>query len=1395
MPIQPSQQSSFLRTSNLNPIASTPFASAHKTEQEDISISVAVLGTVQVRIEQRPGMYTVPFRGFVDPGSQVNLITEDCVQLLGLRRTKVHIPITGIGATSTAAGFVKVKLVHRLDPKFTINVQLLVVTKISSNLPDHPFDMPFADVLLAEEMADPLSNVPGRVDILLGAGAWAQIVREKILRKNLNGQTVIAQSSIFGWIISGQMATCTHLRLCSCHVAVCDDDVQLDKLLLKFWEADAFPQIRPWSAAEQRAEDIFKSTHSRNQFGRYMVRIPLCADPPELGDSKRTAKARFFGVEKKFAANAELFKVYKAVFDDYRAKKHMVLAPQGPIENSQSYYLSHHAINGPGPSTARKKGKFRVVFDPSVPTSNGVCYNDLQLAGPKLQADLGATFLRFRTNRFAVTADIVQMFRQILVDPLDWNYQRVFWRDSPTEPLLEYIITVVTWGMASAGFNSVRALRQCATDHQEEFPVGANAVLNRFYYDDMMAGADTEEELLLVFEQVQALLARGCFEMAKWTSNNGRLAAHISQHQNAQVEFPFEAGVLGMLWLPAADLLCVKIDPSICEIPEEHLTKRRVFSAIAKVYDPNGLVAPIIVNGKILQQDIWRSGIGWDERIPFNLTEKWNQFKQNIATVDLIRIPRWLRTGPGIKLQLHIFTDASEKALGASAYARVIDDAGQIHVSLITSKSKVAPVRRMTIPRLELWAALIGAELYQYVIKACEWMDIDSYFWTDSTIAICWIKRDPEQNKPFVAHKVLAIRQLCNGSVWRHVDGTQNPADLLTRGLSADILRKSDLWFHGPDWLSRPQGEWPIPAITTLTPAAKEAIRAEQKHFLERNKFAEEIGPFVAAVFTTETEWLGIGMGDGAESLIDRHSELSKLLRVTAFVFRFIQNVKVNINKRKENGHFAAARRTYGQLELVPFINTSERRKALLYWVRLAQYKSYAQEIKCCTERLPLPKNSKLIKLLPHLDTVGLLRVGGRLSKANIPEDAKHQLILPPKARISHLLIRDAHYKTVHGGPQLMMAFLRRSFWITRFRQIIKSVVHNCTVCIRYEQSPGEQLMGDLPADRVNETEPFLHTGVDFAGPFNIKKSPGRPASARNPNAATTTTKAWIVIFVCMATRAVHIDVVAGLTIEDFLGAFERFIMRKGRCAVLHSDNGTNFVGSDNELKRVLRSWAQRLPEQQLANFGTRWKFIAPAAPHKGGLWEAAVRSMKRHLRRTIGKRQLDKDELYHIAVQIEGCLNSRPLWPLTDDPTDVAPLTPAHFILGKSILLQPLSEDVSDTPSNRLTIWGRRQQLLQQIWRRWRDEYIADKQQRTKWYSIKENLKVGDLVVIRNENLPPAIWCLGRVIKAHKAADGLVRAALVKTATGELERPINKLCVLVRAGQNNPVDQVNGGV
>lgn len=321
-----------------------------------------------------------------------------------------------------------------------------------------------------------------------------------------------------------------------------------------------------------------------------------------------------------------------------------------------------------------------------------------------------------------------------------------------------------------------------------------------------------------------------------------------------------------------------------------------------------------------------------------------------------------------------------------------------------------------------------------------------------------------------------------------------------------------------------------------------------------------------------------------------------------------------------------------------------------------------------------------------------------------------------------------------------------------------------------------KQKMGDLPAARVNRQQPFSTSGVDYAGPFTLRLGAKR---------SRTTTKTYIVMFVCTATKAVHIELATDLSTIAFINAFVRFTSRRGQCHQLWSDNGTNFHGANRQMKEDLAAWQSEQVKNDLAHRGTQWKFIPPGAPHQGGLWEAAVKSAKRHIVRVVGDHPMSYEEFNTLLIRVEACLNSRPLIALHDDPEDVLALTPAHFLTGGPIVALP-EPTAMNLPMNRVREWELVRRWTEEIWKRWHEEYLHTLQQRGKWKRKEGNVRINDVVAIRNENLPPTQWCVGRIIEVNKGEDGLIRVVTTKhydKATGKTftrQRPIQKICVLL---------------
>src|SRR5215510_14174456 len=441
--------------------------------------------------------------------------------------------------------------------------------------------------------------------------------------------------------------------------------------------------------------------------------------------------------------------------------------------------------------------------------------------------------------------------------------------------------------------------------------------------------------------------------------------------------------------------------------------------------------------------------------------------------------------------------------------------------------------------------------------------------------------------------------------------------------------------------------------------------------------------------------------------------------------------------------------------------------------IKLIQQNSYAQELQDLTNLQEVSSTSSLKSLHPFVDKEGILRVGGRLQQSTLPYQSMHQIILPPNQHFTKLVVSSEHSRLLHAGPQLLIASLRETYWIPRIRNIVKTVIHQCLPCYRYKVQASQQLMSELPSLRVQPARPFLTTGVDYARPVSIRL--GSPRSKQ-------ISKGYIAIFVCFVTKATHIELVTSMSTEAFLAALRRFTARRGKPSIIYSDNGTTFQGAANQLHdlhNILNSPAQMATIQDhLTAEGCTWKFIPPRSPHHGGLWEAAVKSMKHHLRRILRSHIGTYEELNTLLSEIEACLNSRPLCTLSSDPHSSTYLSPGHFLIGNPLVQLP-STDLTDVNPNRLSRWQAYQQQLQTFWKRWSGDYLHELQQRQRWQKTTPNLQPGQVVLLKDDNTPPLQWPTARIIHTYPGVDGNIRVVTVKTAKGEFKRPITKICSL----------------
>lgn len=1329
-----SQMSSSTTTNNDQPKASvsatvnepTSYASAGDAHRS------VLLATAVVKVIDDNGTVHIA-RALLDSGSECCFITEAFSQFVKAQRKKISVPISGIGQASTYARHKLSASICSRVGDFSTLVEFLVLPKVTIDLPSASLDTSSWKIPPGVLLADPNFCDRNPIDIIIGAEIFFDLFKVPG-RIQLGDSLPTLVNSVLGWIVSGKTSRSTPNSPIIANVATLPD---VHQLLERFWKLEEDFTSPNHSVEEATCEEYFRRTVRRDSEGRYIVRLPYKENIlNQLGDNRSTAVRRFRMLESRLGRNPVVAEQYRGFMDEYLSLGHMELVRNYQSPPPTCYHMPHHAVTREDSTTT----KLRVVFDASCKTPNGPSLNDALMVGPTVQQEIRSIIMRSRIHKVMIIADAKQMYRQVLVDRRDTPLQRIVWRPSPELPLNTYELLTVTYGTASAPFLATRVLQQLAEDEQDSFPKAANTLRKDFYVDDLFSGADTIDEALELREQLDTLLSKGGLQLRKWASNEEAVLEGVPPENRAlQTSFDLDSSQciksLGLHWEPALDQLKYHIN-----LPQESagatLTKRSALSQIARLFDPLGLLGPVVITAKIFMQSLWllKADDGkifdWDQELPSSMQVTWMSYISQLPLLNNLRIERFVLSPRTTSLQYHFFSDASKRAYGACCFLRSTDTSGAVKVALLTARSKVAPLKQQSIPRLELCGALLATELYQKVTSALE-IPGETFFWVNSMTVISWLKSTPSTWTTFVANRVSKIQLATQKCSWNHVAGHDNPADCLSRGIPVEEFVNNHLWWHGPSWLQQGVEEWPL---------------QEHYHTDDENALKETVKrPKPSCTASAEPSFV--------DQLVARFSNFDRLLRVTAYCRRFLLR----------------CRRQLSTESMSSYITSEERNTAEATLIRLIQQQCYPEEWNNLEQSKPVSSKSRLRWFNPFLSAERLMRIGGRLNQAPQPYDSKHQLILPSAHPFSKLLIRSCHEKNLHAAPQLLISILRLRYWITGARSLARSVVHNCITCVRARPKALQQFMADLPSSRVTATRPFTVTGVDYWGPIFLQPAHRRAAPR----------KAYVAVFICFSTRAVHLELVTDLSTPKFLQALRRFVSRRGLCSDIHSDNGRNFIGASNELRQLIRSKDyQQSMARECADNGIHWHFNPPKASNFGGLWEAAIRSAQKHFIRVLGTHTLPHDEMETLLTQIECCLNSRPIVPLSDDASDFEPLTPGHFLVGSSLKAVP-DTDLTEIPSNRLRLWQQTQKLYQLIWKRWQAEYISTLQPRTKWYTSPVNIKQNQLVLLRDENSPPMSWPTARIVELHPGADGITRVVTVQTPAGRFVRPVNKICLL----------------
>ena len=1320
---------------------------SHLAEQERVVAAAAyqredntvtLLQVVPVRVHGRNG--TRDTFALLDPGAQTSLCSNDLAEQLDIPGKQQELcvqTVEGAGKRQVAKRMVieLTGLSAEASRKRVTVPEVWAVPKLNISMPQ--VSRQNRKKWHHLEGLDVPDCASGEVQLLLGANVIEAVIQHEV-RSGPPGQPVAVRTD-FGWALTGAVHNLVPEPMQQ--VMFIQRRASSEELLAEqvkdWWSTEAFgtkyDKPASQSKEDERALSILRRTTNKLP-DRYETGMLWKEDQVKFPDNKAMAMKRLQATENSLKRRPELADAYRTTLQSYIQQGHAkkLTAEEAAQPNDRRWFLPHHGVTNPN-----KPGKVRVVFDAAA-SFRGTSLNDKLLTGPDLLKSLPGVLLRFREQPVALTADIEQMYHQVRVSEEDQPALSFLWRDMDTTKAPDvYQMQVVIFGAKSSPAMANFVLQKTAKDYSEqvatpEAQAAAAATNANFYMDDLLISGKTLEETAIMQQEMTKLLASGGFRITKWLSNSRKVLEGIPASERAPGSrnldlqlFPSEK-TLGVVWNSEQDTLGFRVTETSTQA-----TKREILRQTASVFDPLGIGTPFIVRAKILMQHLWTLQLAWDQRLAEPEEEQWRLWLDELQLLKGVSVPRCIKpvAGEEASRQFHVFCDASEAAFGAVIYLRTSLSNGDHHCSFVIGKSRVAPLKQISIVRLELQAAVLASRLMNSVREELTVKAEEVVFWSDSRVVLQYIENESRRFHTFVANRVAEIHDLTEKKQWRHVPGTLNPADDCSRGLCASELTPECRWLRGPDFLWQDEEHWPAQQNTDPLTTGQEEVKNEK--------------------FTGLTLQSQPVLPDSA-----RFSSWAKYRRVVAWTKRFLSNLAAK---------YVPGKASCGRSGPLSAAELMSAEKVIL---RREQEGKYQAEISALQAGLPLPPRSDLRALAPHLDGDGLLRVGGRLRHAPLPKVEKHPIILPRRSGVTRMVIVDQHRQLLHAGVEHTLNELRRWFWIPQGRSEVKRNLHSCAVCRNRRAKPQAPMMAELPPERFDMSRPFSTVGIDFLEPFSVRKF-------------CKTEKRYVLLVTCLATRAVHLEVAYSLDTDSFIMALRRFMSRRGQPAKILSDNGTNFIGGERELREAIQKLDQEQITNELSRKSIDWRFITPAASHMGGAWERLVSSVKRALRVVLGS-QVVSDEVFSSALcEVEHIVNSRPLTYVSSDAADFRALTPNDLLLGGSSPHLPPGVFSSEDLSCRKK-WRHAQALASHFWKRWSREYVPTLTMRKKWQKDIKNVQVGDLVLLTDPNAPRGSWPLARVTEVYPGRDGRVRSVQIKTSGGAVyRRPVIKVAVL----------------
>lgn len=1153
-----------------------------------------------------------------------------------------------------------------------------------------------------------------------------------------NQDEPLASKTQLGWVVYGKHATSKDVNhrinfVCECEKTELKTLHEEVKTYFTTENLGIMPLSKTlMSKDDEQAEKIRKATMKKVD-DRYEIGLFWKHDNVVLPNSYNMAYMRLKSLESKMSKDPKYAEWINEKIVEYVQKGYARLATADDLETTwkRTAYIPIFSVL----NLNKDPPKERLVFDFAAKTG-GISVNSMLITGPDLLPSIVGVLCKTREGAIAVGADIQEMFSQVRIKLEDQQCQRFLYRNNERNRCPDiYILQSMGFGPTCSPASAQLIKNHHAAQFIHKYPSAVEAIITQTYVDDYMNSHDDVDTAVTIAKQVIEILKDAGFNLRSFISNskefiNALPSSNIKEHKpNLSLDIDCEGScekILGLHWNTSTDNFFFKmnsnrIDKKLFD-SNRRPTKTEVLRTVMQIYDPLGLISFYTVRAKVLLQDVWRSGTDWDAPISPELHQTWLNWFLLLPLLQDIKIPRRLSPWAvnAAEVELHTFVDASDGAFAAISYFR-FNNNGAIHITLVSAKTRVAPLKMLSTPKKELQAAVMGARL-SATMKREHRLKINKFvYWSDSKVVLAWIRSDHRRFQQFVSVRVGEILTLTELEEWRHVPTKLNVADDGTKWNEKTLPDIRNRWFQGPDFLKLRPEEWPVEA--------------------EKLETVEEIQK-IMVISQPETSFVAIDD--------QRFSSYRRLVRTTAFVIRFITR---NYNKC---------------VKFPAFLTVSELKKAESIIIKKAQFESFPAEYTALHNGEPISRKSKLFKFTLKLDNYGVMRIDGRIKNAmGVNEETKSPAIMPQHHHISELIVKHLHERNFHQGQETVVWKSRLYLWIIRVRSVVKKIQKECNFCKLKRAKPEIPQMGQLPQCRlVASKKPFSFVGIDFFGPLSVTVGRSRQ-------------KRWGMLFACMVTRAIHIEIVEDMTSSSCIIGLRNFMCRRGKVEEIFSDNGTNLKGAETELRRALVGVEIELG-RAAAEEGVSWHFNPPGAPHFGGIWERLIQIVKKCLYVVLKEESPRVEVLRSALIEAEYIVNSRPL---TNNPVESAeesPLTP-NTILHQSnqSVRVPLSADEAQT--NIRVQWKVTQKIANNFWRRWSKECLPLLTRRCKWFENVKNVEVGDLVFIVDPNAPRGAWKRGIVSKVFHGDDGVVRAATVKTSSREYTRPVVKLAIIER--------------